>query len=80
MVAETLAPGWQAVARIEALDPNRAVKDRNDTHGAVLGVNCTPKRHPRDRFQFAYTRRREAVTETANDGFALQWQHWLGGR
>jgi phosphate-selective porin len=79
LVAHEIASGWQAVARLESFDPNRALTDRNDTRTVVLGVNCVPKRHPRDRWQLAYTHRHEAVNGVRNDGVVLQWQHWLGG-
>ncbi|MGC4043898.1 MAG: porin [Armatimonas sp.] len=79
-LVENIAPGWQALARVEQFDPDRSVADKNDTHTLVFGVNCTPHRHPRDRWQFAYTIRHEAISPIKNDGFVLQWQHWLGER
>jgi hypothetical protein len=74
--AKFLAPKWQVVAKLEALDPNRSVLNNRDVSQATFGLNRYIRKN-RVKVMAGYVMRRENVLPTPNNLIQVQLQYFL---
>lgn len=74
--AKYLAPKWQAVAKLEAFDPNENVLNRTDVKQATFGLNYYLRQN-RVKLMASYVIRSERVDPVRNNLFQLQLQYFL---
>ena len=74
--AKYLRPKWQAVAKLEGLDPNENVRNARDVVQATFGLNHYLRQN-RAKVMAAYVVRRERAAPIANNLVQVQFQYFL---
>jgi phosphate-selective porin len=74
--AKYLRPKWQAVLKLERLDPNEGVRNARDVFQTTFGLNYYFRRN-RAKIMAAYVSRRESATPAPDNLVQVQLQYFL---